>query len=338
MISRMTSFLPDSMTVIEIARPGGPEVLVPAKRRLAPPGPGEVLIKVAAAGINRPDVLQRQGGYPPPKGVTDIPGLEVAGQIVALGAGATGFRVGDEVCALVPGGGYAEYCPAPAAQCLPIPIGLSMTEAASLPETLFTVWANVVDRCQLKPREILLVHGGASGIGTAAIQLARVLGARVIVTAGSDEKCRACEKLGAEKAINYRSQDFVAVIKELTAGRGVDVILDMVGGDYIPRNIEVLAPDGRLAFIAFLRGVRAETNFLPVMLKRLTITGSTLRPRPVEEKAAIAKALRRFIWPQIESGHIKPVVFATFPLAQASEAHRLMESGAHTGKIVLETG
>jgi putative PIG3 family NAD(P)H quinone oxidoreductase len=324
------------MTVIEIAEPGGPEVLVPAKRRLNPPGPGEVLIRVAAAGVNRPDVLQRQGAYPPPKGVTDIPGLEVAGTIAALGPGVSGFRVGDEVCALVSGGGYAEYCPAPAGQCLPIPVSLSMVEAAALPETFFTVWANVVDRAALKPEEILLVHGGASGIGTAAIQIARVLGARVFVTAGTDEKCRACKALGAETAINYRSQDFVAAIKELTEGRGVNVILDMVGGDYIQRDIDVLAADGRLVFIAFLKGVRAEVNFLPVMLKRLTITGSTLRPRPVAEKAAIAKALRRFIWPQIEAGRIKSVVHATFPLAQASEAHRLMESGTHTGKIVLE--
>lgn len=332
----MTSFLPESMTVIEITKPGGPEVLVPAKRRLVTPGPGEVLIRVEAAGINRPDVLQRQGGYPPPKGVTDIPGMEVAGSIVALGSKVSEWRVGDEVCALVSGGGYAEYCPAPAGQCLPVPIGLSMVEAAALPETFFTVWANVVDRAELKPREILLVHGGASGIGTTAIQIARVLGARVFVTAGTDEKCQACKELGAEVAINYRTQDFQAVVKERSEGRGVDVILDMVGGDYIQRNIDSLAPDGRLVFIAFLEGIKAEVNFLPVMLKRLTVTGSTLRVRPVEVKAGIAKSLRRFIWPQIEAGRIKPVIHTTFPLVQASEAHRLMESGAHTGKIVLE--
>ncbi len=333
----MTSFLPDNMTVIEIASPGCPEVLVPAKRRLLPPRRGEVLIRVVAAGVNRPDVLQRQGGYPPPKGVTDIPGLEVAGLIVALGPEVAGYRVGDEVCALVAGGGYAEYCPAPAGQCLPVPTSLSMVEAAAIPETFFTVWANVVDRAGIKPGESLLVHGGASGIGTAAIQIARILGARVFVTTGSDEKCKACEALGAEKAINYRKEDFVAALKRHTDGRGIDVILDMVGGDYIPRNIDALAADGRLVFIAFLKGVRTEANFLPVMLKRLTITGSTLRARPVEEKAAIAKSLRRFIWPQIEANRIKPVIHATFPLAQAAEAHRLMESGTHIGKIVLET-
>lgn len=333
----MTSFLPESMTVIEIASPGGPDVLVPAKRRVVPPGRGEVLIRVVAAGINRPDVLQRQGGYPPPKGVTDIPGLEVSGLVVALGPETTGLRVGDEVCALVAGGGYAEYCPAPVGQCLPVPTALSMVEAAALPETCFTVWSNVVDRAGIKPGESLLVHGGASGIGTTAIQMARILGARVFVTAGSDEKCKACEALGAEKAINYRTEDFVAVLKQYTDGRGVDIILDMVGGDYITRNIDLLAFDGRLVFIAFLKGVRTEANFLPIMLKRLTITGSTLRPRPVEEKAAIAKSLRRFIWPQIEANRIKPVIQATFPLTQASEAHRLMESGTHFGKIVLET-
>lgn len=332
----MTSFLPESMTVIEITKPGGPEVLVPTKRRLVPPEPGEVLIRVQAAGINRPDVLQRQGGYPPPKGVTDIPGMEVAGSIVASGLKVSEWRVGDEVCALVSGGGYAEYCSAPAGQCLPVPIGLSMVEAAALPEAFFTVWANVVDRAELKPREILLVHGGASGIGTTAIQIARVLGARVFVTAGTDEKCQACRDLGAEVAINYRTEDFQAVVKERSEGRGVDVILDMVGGDYIQRNIDSLAPNGRIVFIAFLKGIKAEVNFLPVMLKRLTITGATLRVRSVEEKADIAKSLRRFIWPQIEAGRIKPVIHATFPLAQASEAHRLMESGVHIGKIVLE--
>ncbi len=332
----MRPFLPETVTAIEIAEPGGPEVLVPTRRRLARPGPGEVLFKVAAAGINRPDVLQRQGAYPPPKGVTDIPGLELAGTIVAAGPGVGEWRVGDEACALVAGGGYAEYCLVPAPQCLPIPAGLDMVQAASLPETFFTVWANVVDRARIQPDEILLVHGGSSGIGTAAIQIAGVLGTRVFVTAGTSEKCRFCEELGAERAINYREEDFVAVVKDLTDGRGADVILDMVGGDYIQRNINLLAPEGRLVYIAFLKGTRAEVDFLPVMLRRLTITGATLRPRPVEEKSAIARALRRSIWPQIEAGKIKPVVHATFPLHQASEAHRLMESGTHIGKIVLK--
>lgn len=332
----MNPFLPETMTAIEIAEPGGPEVLVPARRRVVRPGPGEVLVGVAAAGINRPDVLQRQGAYPPPPGVTDIPGLEVAGTIVAAGPGVGEWRVGDEVCALVAGGGYAQYCVVPAPQCLPVPVGLDMVQAASLPETFFTVWDNVVDRARIEYGETLLVHGGASGVGTAAIQIGRVLGARVFVTAGTVEKCRLCEKLGAERAINYREEDFATVVKDLTDGRGADVILDMVGGDYIQRNIDLLAAEGRLVFIAFLKGTRAEVNFLPVMLRRLIITGATLRPRRVEEKGAIAKALRRSIWPQIENGNISPVVFATFPLAQASEAHRLMESGTHIGKIVLE--
>ncbi len=332
----MNPFLPETMTAIEIAESGGPEVLVPARRRVARPGSGEVLVKVAAAGINRPDVLQRQGAYPPPKGVTDIPGLEVAGTIVAAGPGVGEWRVGDEVCALVAGGGYAEYCVVPAPQCLPTPVGLNMVQAASLPETFFTVWDNVVDRGRIEHGETLLVHGGASGVGTAAIQIGRVLGARVFVTAGTSEKCRFCEELGAERAINYREEDFVAAVKSLTEGRGADVILDMVGGDYIQRNIDLLASGGRLVYIAFLKGAKAEVNFLPIMLRRLTITGATLRPRRVEEKGAIAKALRRSIWPQIESGNIRPVVYATFPLAQASEAHRLMESGIHIGKIVLE--
>ncbi|MGB8273851.1 MAG: NAD(P)H-quinone oxidoreductase [Alphaproteobacteria bacterium] len=333
----MTVFLPETMTVIEITAPGGPEVLVPAKRRVVQPGEGEVLIQVAAAGVNRPDVLQRQGVYPPPKGVTDIPGLEVAGTVVAVGPGVAKPRVGDGVCALVAGGGYATFCLAPAGQCLPVPAGLDMVEAASLPETFFTVWSNVMIRAALGPGEVLLVHGGGGGIGTAAIQIGRVMGARVFVTAGSAEKCRACRVLGAEQAINYREQDFVAAVKEQTGGKGADVILDMVGGDYIQRNIDLLAPDGRLVFIAFLKGVKAEVNFLPIMLKRLVVTGSTLRPRPVAEKAAIAEALHRHIWPQLETGRISPVVHATFPLDKAAEAHRLMESGAHTGKIVLVT-
>lgn len=332
----MTTFLPETMTVIEIAEPGGPEVLVAATRPLVRPGPGEVLIKVAAAGVNRPDVFQRRGIYPPPEGVTDVPGLEVAGTIVALGPGVDEWRTGDGVCALVAGGGYGEYCAAPAPQCLPVPGGLDMVQAASLPETFFTVWDNVVDRAGIRSGETLLVHGGASGVGTAAIQMAVVLGNRVFITARNDKKCRFCEDLGAERAINYQEEDFVEVVRGLTDGKGPDVILDMVGGDYIQRNIDLLAIEGRLVFIAFLKGPKAEVNFLPIMLKRLTVTGATLRPRSVAGKGAIARALRERIWPEIESGRIKPVVHATFPLAQASEAHRLMESGTHIGKIILE--
>jgi len=331
----MTNAMPESMTAIEIVRPGDADVLVPASRPVPVPGEGEVLVRVAAAGVNRPDVFQRQGNYPPPKGASDIPGLEIAGDIAALGPGVAGWKTGDKVCALVAGGGYAEYCAVPAAQCLPVPGRLTMAEAASLPESFFTVWANIVVRAHIEPGEWLLVHGGSSGIGTAAIQIGKILGARVVVTAGSAEKCKACEVLGADRAINYRAEDFVAAVKELTGGKGVNVILDMVGGDYIPRNIEVMAPDARLVFIAFLKGAKAEVNFLPVMLKRLVITGSTLRARPVAEKAAIAAALKEKIWPQIEAGKIKPVVYAAFPLAKANEAHRLMESSAHIGKIVL---
>ena len=331
----MSLRLPATMTAIEIVQPGEPDVLVPAQRPVPEPGEGDVLVKVAAAGINRPDVFQRQGNYPPPKGASDIPGLEVAGEIVALGPGVTDWKTGDKVCALVAGGGYAEYCAVPAGQCLPVPGTLSMVEAASLPESFFTVWANIVDRAHIAAGEWLLVHGGSSGIGTAAIQIAKALDVKIVVTAGSAEKCKACEELGADRAINYREEDFVAVVKELTGGKGVNVILDMVGGDYIPRNIEIMAPDGRMVFIAFLRGAKAQVNFLPVMLKRLVITGSTLRPRPVAEKAAVAAALKKTIWPQIAAGKIKPVVYATFPLAEASEAHRLMESSAHIGKIVL---
>ncbi len=325
---------PKTMTAIEIETPGGPEALVPAERPVPTPGAGEVLIQVAAAGVNRPDVLQRKGGYPPPPGATDIPGLEVAGRVAALGDGVSDLKVGDQVTALVTGGGYAEYCPAPVAQCLPIPEGLSLTEAAALPETFFTVWSNVFDRGRLQPGESFLVHGGSSGIGTTAIQLARALGSRVFATAGSAEKCWACEDLGAERAINYRDEDFVEIVKAAT-GKGADVILDMVGGDYIPRNLKALAPDGRLCFIAFLGGAQAEVDFLPIMLKRLTVTGSTLRARDVAFKAAIARALHDRVWPLIEAGRVKPVVHKTFPLTEAAEAHRLMESSAHIGKIVL---
>jgi NADPH2:quinone reductase len=323
------------MTVIEIATPGGPDVLRTASRPVPAPGAGEVLIEVAAAGVNRPDVMQRQGKYPPPPGVTDIPGLEVAGRVTALGPGVADRRVGDQVCALVSGGGYAEQCVAPAPQCLPVPTGLSLTEAAAIPETYFTVWTNVFERGRLQPGETLLVHGGASGIGTTAIQLARAFGARVLATAGSEAKCRACERLGAERAIDYKSEDFVAAVKQATEGRGADVILDMVAGDYIPRDVEALAKDGRIVVIALQRGAKTELNLLPLMQRRLSITGSTLRPRSVDEKGAIARALREKVWPLLEAGRCKPVIDSTFPLAQAADAHRRIESGEHVGKIVL---
>jgi putative PIG3 family NAD(P)H quinone oxidoreductase len=331
----MTAKIPERMTAIAIREPGGPEVLTPVESPVPRPGPGEVLIKVAAAGVNRPDAMQRAGLYPPPPGAPDTPGLEVAGEIVALGGPVERWRAGDPVTALVAGGGYAEYCVAPAPQCLPIPGELDLVEAASLPETFFTVWSNVFDRGQLKSGERFLVHGGSSGIGTTAIQMAKAWGAEVFTTAGSAEKCRACEGLGADLAINYRDEDFVEAVKAATGGAGVDVILDMVGGDYIAKNIALLAPDGRLCFIAFLQGSKAEVNFLPVLVKRLTIGGSTLRPRPVAFKAAIARNLEEKIWPLIAEGRIKPVIHQTFPLAEAAEAHRLMESSAHIGKIML---
>jgi putative PIG3 family NAD(P)H quinone oxidoreductase len=334
----MSVTLPKSMTAIEISTPGGPEVLVPADRPVPVAGPGEVLIEVVAAGVNRPDVLQRLGNYPPPPGASDIPGLEIAGTIIALGEGVSDRSLGERVTALVTGGGYAQYCAAPAAQCLPIPEGLSLEEAAALPETFFTVWTNVFDRGRLQPGEAFLVHGGSSGIGTTAIQMARALGARVFATAGSAEKCRACEELGAERAINYREEDFVAIVKEATQGHGVDVILDMVGGDYIARNLRALAVEGRLCYIAFLGGSKAEVDFLPLMLKRITLTGSTLRARDVAFKAAIAENLKQRIWPKIEAGEIKPVLAARFALEQAAQAHALMESSQHIGKIVLTTG
>ncbi len=323
------------MTVIEISRPGGPDVLVPGERPRPVPGEGEVLIRVAAAGVNRPDVMQREGKYPPPPGASDIPGLEVAGTVEAVGRGAGEWRAGDRVCALLPGGGYAEYCVAPAGQCLPVPRGLDDVHAAAMPETFFTVWTNVFERGRLQAGESLLVHGGTSGIGTTAIQLGRAFGARVFATAGSPEKCAACERLGAERAIDYHATDFVAAVREASGGRGVDVILDMVGGDYLARNLETLAPDGRLVQIATLRGARTQINLLAVMQRRLTITGSTLRARPVEEKARIAAALRARVWPLVESGAVAPVVHATFPLRAAADAHRLLESGAHVGKLVL---
>ena len=328
--------LPENMTAIEISEPGGPEVLRPTTRPLPGYGEGEVLIEVAAAGVNRPDCLQREGGYPPPPGAPDIPGLEIAGSVVAVGPGVTGLAVGDHVCALVAGGGYAEYCMAAADLCLPVPTGFSMTEAAALPETFFTVWTNVFQRGGLQSGETILIHGGSSGIGTTAIQLAKHFGARVFVTAGSADKCRACEALGADRAINYREADFVETVRELTDGAGVDLILDMVGGDYIPRNVEALAVEGRLVQIAFLRSPKMEFNFLPMMLKRLTLTGSTLRPRTVAQKAVIAEELHSRVWPLLNDGKVKPVMDSTYPLADAAGAHARMESSGHIGKIVLE--
>jgi NADPH:quinone reductase len=323
------------MIAIEIREPGDAGVLVPAERPRPVPAAAEVLVKVVAAGVNRPDVFQRLGRYPPPPGASDIPGLEVAGTIESLGEEVTGWRVGDRVCALVAGGGYAEYCVAPALQCLPAPGGLDLVAAAAIPETFFTVWTNVFERGRLASGEAILIHGGSSGIGTTAIQLARARGARVFATAGSAEKCAACERLGAEHAINYRETDFLAAIRELTGGRGVDVVLDMVGGEYFSRNVDVLAVDGRLVEIATLRGAKAEIFIPAVMQRRLTITGSTLRARPVADKGAIARALHANVWPLLESGAVKPIIFRTFPLARAADAHRLLESSQHIGKLVL---
>ena len=331
----MPRTIPSQMRAVEITTPGGPEVLRPGLRPVPGPGAGEVLIEVAAAGVNRPDVLQRKGGYPPPPGASDIPGLEVAGTVVALGPQVEKWEIGDEVCALVTGGGYAEFVAAPAVQCLPVPAGLTLDQAASLPETFFTVWVNVFQRGALKNDETLLVQGGSSGIGVTAIQMARAFGHRVFVTAGSPQKCAECEKIGANRAINYRSEDFVAVIKQLTGGRGVDVILDMVGGDYVPRELASLAEDGRLCLIAFLGGTKATLDMTDILRRRLTITGSTLRPRPVEVKAGIARALREKVWPLIEAGDIRPVIYRTFALEEAAAAHSLMESGEHIGKIML---
>jgi NADPH2:quinone reductase len=334
----MPPSLPDQMQVVEISRPGGPEVLRPATRPLPQPKPGEVLIRVAAAGVNRPDCLQRAGSYAPPPGASDLPGLEVAGTVVRLGDGVTQWKQSDLVCALTPGGGYAEFCIAPAGQCLPIPKGWSLIQAASLPETYFTVWINVFERARLAPGETLLAQGGSSGIGVAAIQLARAFGHRVFVTAGSAEKCAACEALGAERAINYRSEDFVEVVKQLTGGKGADVILDMVGGDYVPRELRCLATDGRLSLIAFLGGNKTNLDLSEILVRRLTLSGSTLRPRTVEFKTAVARSLREKVWPLIEAGQVRPVIYKVFPLAAASAAHTLMESGVHVGKIMLEVG
>ncbi len=324
------------MRAIEITQPGGPDVLRPATRPTPEPADGEVLIQVSAAGVNRPDVMQRQGMYAPPPGASDIPGLEVAGRVARLGKGASRWKMGDRVCALVAGGGYAEYVTAPSEQCLPIPGDLSMVEAASLPETFFTVWANVFVRARLAAKETLLVQGGSSGIGVTAIQLAHAFGNPVYVTAGSDEKCRACEQLGAERAINYKREDFVAVVKDLTDGRGVDVILDMVAGDYVPRELECLADDGRLVIIAFMGGTKTQLNLTDILRRRLTITGSTLRPRPVSFKGELAHALEEKVWPLIGAGKIKPVVHSRFDLDKACDAHALLESSTHVGKVILE--
>ncbi len=329
--------IPSRMTAIGISGPGGPGVLVPAEREVPEPGPGEVLVAVEAAGVNRPDVMQRQGLYPPPPGAPDIPGLEVAGTVAALGAGVDTPAVGSRVCALVAGGGYAEYCAAPAPLCLPVPAGLDAVEAAAVPETFFTVWTNVFERARLAEGEAILVHGGSSGIGTTAIQLAKAFGATVYVTAGSKAKCDACLALGADAAIDYREEDFVERIGALTGGRGVDVVLDMIAGDYVARNLKCLAVEGRLVIIAVQHGPKVERlNVLPIMLRRLTVTGSTLRPRSVEQKAAIAHALHAKVWPLLAAGAVRPIVHARFPLADAAGAHRLMESSGHIGKIVLE--
>jgi NADPH2:quinone reductase len=327
--------LPATMTAIAIRTPGGPEMLVPEQRPMPVPGPGEILVKVAAAGVNRPDVMQRQGLYPPPKGATDIPGLEIAGTVVRLGAGVTRWRTGDQVTALVVGGGYSDYCLAVEGHALPIPAGISAVEAAAMPETFFTVWHNVFERGGLKAGETLLVHGGSSGIGTTAIQLAKSFGARVFVTAGSAEKCEACRKLGADLAIDYKTEDFVAAVKQATNGKGVEVILDMVGGDYIERNYEAAAVEGRVVQIAFQGSAKATVNYMRVMLKRLHHTGSTLRARANADKAAIARAIEAKVWPLVAAGKVAPVMDKAFPLAQAAAAHARMESSQHIGKIVL---
>jgi NADPH2:quinone reductase len=327
--------IPETMTAVEIREPGPPQALRAAQRPVPQPAPGEVLIQVAAAGVNRPDVLQRKGAYPPPPGVTDIPGLEVAGEVVLRGEGVYEPAIGAKVCALVAGGGYAQYVSAPAVQCLPAPPSLTLEQAAVLPETFFTVWYNVFERARLTRGETLLVHGGASGIGTTAILLARAFDARVIATAGTAQKCAACRELGAELAINYREGDFVEATLRATDGKGADVILDMVGGDYVPRNVSAAALEGRIAIIATQGGSKAELDLRPLMLKRLTITASTLRAQPIASKGRIAAALRERVWPLFESRGLKPVIHARFPLSDAAGAHRLMESDMHIGKIVL---
>ncbi|HEU4659238.1 MAG TPA: NAD(P)H-quinone oxidoreductase [Pseudolabrys sp.] len=327
--------LPSRMTVIGIKGPGGPEMLVPEERPVQSPGEGEILVKVAAAGVNRPDVRQRQGTYPPPKGATDIPGLEIAGEIVALGPNAKRWKVGDKVCALVVGGGYAPYCLAYDSHALPLPQSLSMVEAAAIPETFFTCWQNMFMRATVNAGDWVLVHGGTSGIGTTAIMLAKAFGANVITTAGSEEKCAAARKVGADVAVNYKSQDFVAVTKEVTQGKGANLIVDIVGGDYVDRNYDAAAEQGTIAQVSFTASPKATANFGRLMAKRLHHTGSTLRPRTIAEKAEIARGLEAKVWPLIALGKIKPVIDSTFPLARAADAHARMESGAHIGKIVL---
>jgi NADPH:quinone reductase len=329
------TIIPATMTAIDPAAPGGPEVLQPLERPVPIPQAGEVLIKVAAAGINRPDVLQRRGMYAPPPGASTIPGLEVAGEIVALGAGVDAAYLGQNVCALVAGGGYAQYTVAPAGQCLPVPPSLTMIEAAAIPETLFTVWTNLFERVYAAPGETVLVHGGTSGIGTMAIGLCRLFGVTIIVTCGDDDKCARAIALGADHAINYSASDFVDEVARITGGNGVNAVLDMVGGDYVPRNIACLATDGRHVTIAVQRGITAEINVAAVMMKRLTLTGSTLRPRSVEFKTLVAEELQRIVWPQVIAGELKPVIDMTFPLGEAAAAHTRMEAGDHVGKIVL---
>ena len=330
--------LPETMTVVEISEYGGPEVLKSASRPVPQPASGEALIRVAAAGVNRPDAIQRAGNYPPPAGQSDLPGLEVSGEIVALGDGASGVSIGDTVCALTPGGGYAEYCIAPASHCLPVPDGISVTDAAGIPETSFTVWHNVFQRAYLQKGERFLVHGGSSGIGTTAIQLAKAFGAEVFTTAGSREKCDACEALGADLAINYKEEDWVAVLREKTEKQGVDVILDMVGGSYIQKNIDSLNWDGRLSIIAFLTGAKAELMLARFMVKRQTMTASTLRAQSDAAKAAIAAELREKVWPLFVSGKVKPIIDSVLPLSEAAKAHERMESSTHIGKIILQIG
>jgi len=327
--------LPGEMTVVEIAAPGGPEQLKTARRPIPKPGDNEVLVRVEAAGVNRPDVMQRQGRYPPPPGASDLPGMEIAGEVVALGAGVSGVSLGDKVTSLLPGGGYAGYAIAAAPLLMPIPKGLSMVEAAAIPETFLTVWTNLFERGRCKAGDIVLIHGGTSGIGTIAIQLAKAWGARVFATAGSEAKARACEALGAVRGIDYKTEDFVEVIRAQTKGYGVDITLDMVAGSYVQRNLEIAAVEGRVVTISLLGGSRAEINVGMILTKRLTLTGSTLRSRTVAQKAAVADGVRQNVWPLIESGKVKPVIFKTFPLAEAAAAHRLMESSNHIGKIVL---
>lgn len=331
----MTS-LPETMTAIDPGESGGPEVLVPVERPVPRPGPGEVLVRVGAAGVNRPDVAQRLGLYPPPPGAPSIPGLEIAGEVVVVGEGVESLAPGQSVCALVAGGGYAQYCAAPAGQCLPVPPGLTLVDAAALPETFFTVWSNLFQRGGARAGDTVLVHGGTSGIGTTAILLGRAFGLTVIVTAGSDAKCARALEIGAAHAINYRTADFVEAVKAITSGRGVDIVLDMIGGDYVPRNLACLAEDGRHVSIAAQRGPQAEIPLWPVMRKRLTLSGSTLRARPVAFKSALADELRQQVWPLIAAGRIRPVIDSVFPLTKAADAHRRMESSGHVGKIVLE--